>query len=474
VLTPAAHDPRRFVDASHEALADPQLRPALARLKTHFARGRADAAARFGDFEGLREQGRAIRDRALARLDGLLETFERNVTACGGHVHWARDASDARAIVLAILRARGARSVIKGKSMTSEEIALNPFLAENGIRAVETDLGEYIVQLRDEPPSHIIAPAFHLNKEQVAETFRAAHATLDPARPLVERTALVTEARRVLREHFESADAGITGANFLTAAEGAVVLVTNEGNGDLSRLLPRTHIVLAGLEKVVADLGEASVLLRLLTRSATGQDISSYVTIMRGARGPNETDGPEEFHVVLLDNGRTRLLGTEAEEVLRCIRCGACLNHCPIYAAVGGHAYGTTYSGPLGAALNPGLLGVAIAHHHPNASTFCGRCAEVCPVKIPLPKIMRHWRAVEHAQGLAPKSAVFALALWAFAAKRPSLYRLLARIAARLLKGRAGHRNNIRALPLMRGWFLVRDLPAPEGRTFHELWRARR
>jgi L-lactate dehydrogenase complex protein LldF len=469
----AAHDPRRFVEASREALADPQLRPALARLKTHFALGRAEAAARYGDFEGLREQGRAIRDRALVHLGELLEEFERNVTAWGGHVHWARDAKEARGIVFSILRSRGARSVIKGKSMASEEIALNPFLAENGIRAVETDLGEYIVQLRDEPPSHIIAPAFHLNKEQVAETFRAAHTTLDPARALTERTALVGEARRMLRQRFESADAGITGANFLAAAEGAAMLVTNEGNGDLSRLLPKTHIVLAGIEKVVANLNEAAVLLRLLTRSATGQDISSYVTIMRGPRRTNETDGPEEFHVVLLDNGRTRLLGTEAEDVLRCIRCGACLNHCPIYAAVGGHAYGTPYSGPLGAALNPGLLGIAIAHHHPNASTFCGRCAEVCPVKIPLPKIMRHWRAVEYTQGLAPKSAVVGLSLWAFAAQRPRLYRILAKIAARLLAWRGGRSGRIRALPVMRGWFLVRDLPAPQGRTFQELWRDR-
>ncbi|MGH6890015.1 MAG: lactate utilization protein B [Rhizomicrobium sp.] len=470
----ATHDPRRFVEASREALADPRLRPALARLKTHFAQGRAEAAQRFGDFEALREQGRAIRDRALTHLDALLEMFERNVRACGGHVHWARDGAEARAIMLAILRARGAASVIKGKSMASEEIALNPFLEANGIRAVETDLGEYIVQLRDEPPSHIIAPAFHLNKEQVAETFRASHPGLDPTRPLSERTALVAEARRVLRQRFESADAGITGANFLAAAEGAIVLVTNEGNGDLTRLLPRTHIVLAGVEKVVADLADASVLLRLLTRSATGQDISSYVTIMRGPCGANETDGPEEFHVVLLDNGRTRLLGTEAQDVLRCIRCGACLNHCPIYATVGGHAYGTTYSGPLGAALNPALLGVAIAHHHPNASTFCGRCAEVCPVRIPLPKIMRHWRAEEFAQGLAPKSTVLGLSLWAFAAKRPRLYRVLASVAARLLKWRAGRSGRIRALPLLRGWFLVRDLPAPEGRTFHASWRGHR
>jgi L-lactate dehydrogenase complex protein LldF len=466
------YDPRNFAEASHEALQDPQLRPALARLKTHFAHGRSLGAARFGDFEALREHGRAIRDSALSNLDTLLETFERNVTARGGHVHWARDAAEARTITLGILREQGARSVLKGKSMVSEEIALNPYLEANGIRPIETDLGEYIVQLRQEPPSHIIAPAFHLSKEQVADTFRASHTELDPARSLLERTALVAEARSVLRAEFESADAGITGANFLSATEGAAVLVTNEGNGDMTRLLPRTHIVLTGIEKVVADLNDVAVLLRLLTRSATGQDISSYVTIMSGPRSAEESDGPNNFHVVLLDNGRSRLIGTEAHDVLRCIRCGACLNHCPIYGAIGGHAYGTTYSGPIGAALNPGLLGVASAHHLPNASTFCGRCAEVCPVKIPLPKIMRYWRAREYETGVAPKSAVFGLSLWASAAKRPWLYRIAARIASRVLKWRAGRKDSVRALPVARGWFAVRDLPAPEGRTFHDLWHA--
>jgi L-lactate dehydrogenase complex protein LldF len=468
------YDPRRFPAAAHQALHDPQLRPALARLKTHFGRGRELAAARFGDFEALRERGRATRDYALANLDTLLEQFERNVAARGGHVHWARDGAEARTIVLDILREHGARSVLKGKSMVSEEIALNPHLEANGIRPIETDLGEYIVQLRQEPPSHIIAPAFHLSKEQVADTFRASHAGLDAGRTLVERAALVAEARHVLRAQFEAADAGITGANFLSAAEGAAVLVTNEGNGDMSRLLPRTHIVLTGIEKIVADLGDAAVLLRLLTRSATGQDISSYVTIMSGPRQADETDGPENFHVVLLDNGRSRLLGTGAQDVLRCIRCGACLNHCPIYGAVGGHAYGSTYPGPIGAALNPGLLGVAIAHHHADASTFCGRCAEVCPVKIPLPKIMRYWRAREYETGVAPKSSVFGLSLWAFAAKRPWMYRIVARMASRLLEWRAGGSGRVRGLPLFHGWFAVRDLPAPQGQTFHDLWRARK
>ncbi|MEI9929137.1 MAG: LUD domain-containing protein [Rhizomicrobium sp.] len=269
-----------------------------------------------------------------------------------------------------------------------------------------------------------------MHKEQVEQTFREAHTALDPNRSLDERQALVAEARTMLRASFEAADAGITGANFLSAAEGAAVIVTNEGNGDLTRLLPRAHIVLTGIEKVVPDLRDVAVLLRLLPRSATGQEITSYVSIMSGPTGEC-TDSA--FHIVLLDNGRSKLLGTEAQDVLRCIRCAACLNHCPIYGAIGGHAYGATYPGPIGAALNPGLIGES-AYHHPNASTFCGRCAEVCPVKIPLPTIMRHWRAKEYADGLAPKAMVAGLGLWAFAAKRPALYRFGAKIMARMFE----------------------------------------
>lgn len=467
-------NPAAFRENARTALGDAGLRTALGRLKTHFVLKRAESFERFGDFEALREQGRAIRDYALSRLDVLLETFEHNVEAHGGKVHWARDAAEARAIILSILRKRGAKSVTKGKSMVSEEIALNPYLEANGIVPVETDLGEYIIQLRKEPPSHIIAPAFHLHKEQVAATFREAHTALDPKRNLDERTSLVSEARIMLRAAFESADVGITGANFLTAEEGAALIVTNEGNGDLTRLIPKTHIVLTGIEKIVPNLDDAAVLLRLLTRSATGQDISSYVSVMRG---PREAEGGDEdareFHVVLVDNGRSKLIGTEAEDVLRCIRCSACINHCPVYGAIGGHAYGATYPGPIGAALNPGMIGVAAAGHHANASTFCGRCAEVCPVKIPLPKIMRYWRAREYAGGLAPKSIAAGLGLWAFAAKRPALYRFGARIAARVLKAMSDARGRIHALPLPRGWFAVRDLPAPQGQTFQEQWRRR-
>ena len=464
-------DPRAFPANAHAALGDASLQAALGRLKTHFSVRRADSIARYGDFEALRDAGRDIRDYALDHLDELLERFEQNVRARGGHVHWARTPGEARETILGILQQAGARRVIKGKSMVSEEIALNPYLEANGLTPVETDLGEYIIQLRHEPPSHIIAPAFHLHKEQVAETFRAAHTALDADRPLSERNALVAEARTVLRERFESADAGITGANFLSAAEGAAVIVTNEGNGDLSRLLPKTHIVLTGIEKVVADLGDVAVLLRLLPRSATGQEITSYVTLMAGPRSADETDGPENFHVVLLDHGRSALLGTQAQDVLRCIRCSACINHCPIYISIGGHAYGATYPGPIGAALNPGLIGLAEAHHHPNASSLCGRCADVCPVRIPLPSIMRHWRQVEYDKGEAAKATVWGLGLWAFAAKRPGLYRWASGLGARMLKLLAGRHGAVRRLP--GGWFAARDFPASQGKTFMEQWRGR-
>ncbi|HEY2885117.1 MAG TPA: lactate utilization protein B [Rhizomicrobium sp.] len=464
-------DPRQFPKAAREALNDPLLRPALNRMKMNFAARRAHGVQAYGDFETLRQAGRDIREYAVTHLDTLLETFEASVTAKGGKVHWASDAEEARQAILSILREVGAKTVTKGKSMVTEEIALNPFLEANGIVPVETDLGEYIVQLRHEPPSHLIAPAFHLTKEQVAETFREVHTEFDPNRSLVERNTLVQEARAVLRAKFEAADAGITGGNLITAAEGAAIIVTNEGNGDLTRLLPKTHIVVTGIEKIVRDMNDASVLLRLLPRSATGQAISTYVSIMAGPVG--ERDEQRGFHVVLVDNGRSKLLGTEAQDVLRCIRCSACINHCPVYGAIGGHAYGATYMGPLGAALNPGMIGVAETGHHANASTFCGRCAEVCPVMIPLPKIMRYWRAVEHAQGLAPKSLTFGLSLWAFAAKHPLLYRFGASLLARLLKfmSRSGA---VHSLPLMKGWFAVRDFPAPAGKTFHEQWQTHR
>lgn len=364
--------------------------------------------------------------------------------------------------------------VTKGKSMVSEEVGLNAALEEAGLEVVETDLGEYILQIRKEPPSHIIAPALHLSKEQVADDFRRLHTHLPADRPLSEPADILTEARVLLRDKFLKADVGITGANFLIAETGGTVIVTNEGNGDLTQTLPRTHIVLTSIEKVVPTLEDASTLLRLLARSATGQEFSTYTTFSTGPRRPGDPDGPDAFHVVLVDNGRSALLGTEMQEVLRCIRCGACMNHCPVYHAVGGHAYGWVYPGPIGAVVDPAILGIAEAGHLPNASTFCGKCESVCPVRIPLPKLMRHWREEEFKAGLQPAGMRRGLGIWAWFARRPALYAAGARVAMAAL-GLAGQaRGRFASLPLAGGWTSQRDLPAPQGRTFQDLYASRK
>jgi L-lactate dehydrogenase complex protein LldF len=385
----------QFKDNAVRALKDEQLQKAMGNVRKGFIDKRLAAAGKLPEFEELRESAKAIKDHVLAHLDLYLERYEDKVKAAGGHVHFARDAAEARTLILDICRSVGARTVTKGKSMISEEIAINAHLEANGITPVETDLGEYIIQLRNELPSHIIAPAVHLNATQVEEDFRRVHTHLDKNRDLSQPVQLLTEARGVLRDRFLAADVGITGANFLVAETGTSIIVTNEGNGDLTQILPKVHIVIASLEKLVPTLEDASQILRVLARSATGQEMSVYTTFSTGPRRKGDPDGPEQYHVVLLDNGRTSMLGTEFQDMLRCIRCGACMNHCPVYHAVGGHAYGWVYPGPMGAVLTPSLIGVDKGGHLPNASTFCGRCESVCPMKIPLPKMMHSWRERE-------------------------------------------------------------------------------
>jgi L-lactate dehydrogenase complex protein LldF len=463
-----------FSTGVERALQDENLQTALANLKEGFQVKRAHAFERVHDPDGLRDAGAAIRANALARLPDLLEQFEHNVNSAGGHVHWARDAREARELIASLLKERNAKTVTKGKSMVAEEIELNPYLEAQGIAPIETDLGEYIIQLRGEPPSHIVAPAFHLRKEDVEASFRQAHVALEPSRALQERAALVAEARGIMRQNFLNADAGITGANFLVAESGTALIVTNEGNGDLTRLLPPVHIVVTGIEKVVPSMEDASVLLRLLTRSATGQDITSYVTFASGPRREGDADGPEEFHVVLVDNGRSAIVGGPAHEALKCIRCGACLNHCPVYGAIGGHAYGAVYPGPIGAALDPALDGVFKRHDLPNASSFCGRCEDVCPVKIPLTQIMRHWRNAGFEQGLTQKGLRFGLKLWGRLARAPRAYRLAAWLSAKTMRFLGKNRGAVRTLPVARGWFRFRDLPLPAHKSFQAQWRARK
>ncbi|WP_137179007.1 LutB/LldF family L-lactate oxidation iron-sulfur protein [Roseomonas sp. AR75] len=456
-----------FKQNAARALEDAGLQKALGKAKGAFLQRRADAVERLPEFERLRDIGRDIKNHTLANLDFYLETFAANVERAGGTVHWCFTAEDARAAVLEICRKAGAKTVTKGKSMISEEIALNDHLETNGITPVETDLGEYIIQLRQEHPSHIIAPAFHLNREDWEADFRRMHTDLPADRVFNERRDILAEARTKLRQKFLAADVGITGANFLIAETGSSVIVTNEGNGDLTQTLPRVHIALASIEKVVPTLEDATSLLRLLARSATGQDFSVYTTFSTGVRRAGDLDGPEEYHVVLIDNGRSNMMGTEFQEMLRCIRCAACMNHCPVYGATGGHAYGWVYPGPMGSVLTPTLVGVDKAGHLPNASTFCGRCESVCPVKIPLPNLMRHWREREFERHLTPAAARSNLALWAWFAKRPALYRAATRIAVGALSLLARGKGAFKAMPFAGGWTKGRDLPAPEpGGTF--------
>ncbi|MEL6317288.1 MAG: lactate utilization protein B, partial [Pseudomonadota bacterium] len=448
---------REFKASSKAALENPTLQQAMGRAKTGLSLLRKVAAAKLPEFEALRDAARDLKNHTLANLDVYLEAYERKVLDAGGQVHWADSAEDARRIILEICREAGAEAggaavVNKGKSMVSEEIGLNAALEEDGHRVVETDLGEYIIQLRGEGPSHIIAPAVHVTKAEVEAEFREAHPHLDAERSFPDGASLVREARLVLREKYFEADVGITGANMLIAETGQSVIVTNEGNGDLTQSLPRTHIVLASLEKVVPRLEDAATILRVLGRSATGQAMTVYTTFSKGARREGDPDGPENFHVVLLDNGRTNMLAGEFQDMLRCIRCGACMNHCPVYHAVGGHTYGWVYPGPMGAVLTPSFIGVEEGGQLPNASTFCGRCEAVCPMRIPLPKMMRHWREREFEKRLTPAAARYGLAFWGFFARRPRLYHFGARLAMAGLSLLAGKRGRLKSLPLGGAW----------------------
>jgi len=461
---------RGFAAAARDALADPALQRALANIPAGFQVKRRNALAEFPEWRDLSDAALAIKNHTLANLDFYLEAFEARVKESGGQMHWCRDDEEAREAVLRICERAGVKRAIKSKTMVAEEIALNPYLESRGIECVENDMGEYVLQLRREAPSHIIAPIIHLNRGQIADSFRELHKGRDAARHLESARELLNEARAVLREKFLAAEAGITGANFLIAETGSAAIVTNEGNADLTVTLPRVHIVVASIEKLVPTIPETWVLLRLLARFATGQDITAYTTFVGGPKRSGETEGPAEFHVVLLDNGRARMLGGEFHDMLRCIRCGACINHCPVYGAVGGHAYGSVYPGPMGAVLTPALAGLTNAAPLPEASSLCGRCEEVCPLQIPIPRMLRAWRTREFSQGLGSLRARIALRLWAYFAKRPALYHAAANIAARFLRIAARLRL---PLPILSAWTKTRTLPAAPGETFQSLYKKR-
>ena len=451
-----AQPPRRFREVARGKLADGRIQDALDAATTRLYSLREGAWEGLDDVEALREQGREIRSRTMAELDRHLAQFTRAVEARGGRVRFCRTANEANEYIVDVCRRAGARLAVKSKSMASEEIRLNDALEAAGVQPVETDLGEYILQLAGEHPVHILAPAIEKTAADVAELFSRVEG--EPVPTGLEQ--LTQTARRQLRDAFLTADVGITGANFGVAETGSICLVTNEGNARLTSSLPRIHIAIMGMERVVPTLAELAVLLRLLARSATGQKLTTYTTLVTGPRREGEADGPEEVHVVVLDNGRSNLLGSRYAEMLNCIRCGACLNVCPVYRKTGGAAYGPVYSGPMGAVLAPLLVGLERAPALPHASSLCGACTAACPVKIPLHEYLLELRSDLAEQRIAPRAERLGFALWSLAWSHPWSYRLSTALA-RLGQPLAGRLGPGRA------WSTGRALP-PLGRRFRD------
>jgi L-lactate dehydrogenase complex protein LldF len=454
-----------FFEDSSVAVGNRALQSRL-RVLNGFVALRNAAFAGLCEGEALRDRARAIKEEAIGGLDRYLMQLEQSVERLGGHVHWALDGEQACSVILDLARRHDVASVVKSKSMVTEEIELNDLLEREGIEAIETDLGEYIVQLAREKPSHILAPAIHKSRGDIADLFveklRAARVS--------EPESLTKIARQRLRQKFLNADMGITGANFAVAETGTIVLVENEGNIRLSTTLPRIHVAVMGMEKVIPRLEDVSVFLRILARSASGQKMSSYVSLITGPRRPGETDGAGEFHLIILDNGRSRILADpELRESLYCLRCGACLNVCPVYQKVGGHAYGTVYSGPIGSVVTPGLVGLAKAKDLPFASSLCGACREICPVRINIPQMLlslrRRWseRSPSRIEWLA-------IRLWSMTMRSPRLYAAAFRLAA-ALGGPLADRGWIKELPFgLSGWTSNRDFPQPARRSFRQQW----
>ena len=453
-------------------MADRHLRAAVVNATSQLGSRRLLALNTLDGADAWRDAARAAKLTAVRRLADHLERFEAQLIANGAQVHWAETPDDANRIIVAIAERTSARCAVKSKSMVSEETHLNDALEARGLEVVETDLGEYIVQLRKDRPSHIIAPIVHLTRQDVGrvmeERLQVGY-TDDPKE-------LAAIARRKLREDFLRADMGISGANFGIVETGAICLVTNEGNGRMVTSMPRVHVALMGIEKLVPTMADLEKCLKVLARSATGQKITVYTTIVRGPRGRRDPDGPEELHVVLLDNGRSRIRAGETAEILACIRCGACLNACPVYRTIGGHAYGDTYPGPVGAIVTPGLRGMKQWGDLPHASSLCGACRDVCPVRLDIPKMLLALRSVGVRTHTGPSTPSLKPALKAFAwvAARPRAYRAFARAArwALALRARDGWIDRLPGLGA--GWTASRDFKRPARKSFQELWQERR
>ncbi|GAB4550373.1 MAG: LutB/LldF family L-lactate oxidation iron-sulfur protein [Anaerolineae bacterium] len=460
----------QFQQSATIALADIQLQTALDRGTGNAYNGRLRAMGETTDPEALRAQSALAKRRALHKLPDLLEQFEAAITQRGAQVLWAEDAASANQLVVEIARKHGVQRIAKGKSMATEETNLNHSLEAAGLHVIETDLGEYIVQLSGDHPSHIVMPIMHKTREEVRDLF-AEKLGMSPSDDPADLTAF---AREKLRFEFQAADMGITGANFLIAETGTVAIVTNEGNGRMCSSLPRVHVVVAGIEKIVETVEDFATLVQVLSRSATGQRMTSYTHLMSGPKRPEDPDGPEFMYVILLDNGRSRIRATDYAESLACIRCGACLNACPVYQNVGGHTYGWVYSGPIGAVITPLLKGLEHASPLPHASSLCGACKTACPVDINIPDMLLHLRADLVEEGITERPLDWGLRAWAAAMASPRLYHLAgtaARLGTRSIKGKDGQ---IHALPSLLGnWTANRDFPPFAPKSFHQLWRER-
>ena len=464
-----------FDENAKVALRDTQLRGALRKATSQFGKRRLEAARSLSNWEELRSEARAIKDETLRNLDKYLEEFVRNAESRGVEFHWATDASAANRIIEQLITERKARTVVKSKSMTTEETHLNEALERTGVEVIETDLGEYIIQLAHETPSHIIAPAIHKTKQQVAQLFTS---ELGSA-PTDDIAELTRTARRTLRDRFAAADVGISGVNFGVAETGTIVLVENEGNIRLTTSLPRIHIAVMGIEKVIPRFSDLHVFLKLLPRSGTGQHLTTYQSFITGVKRNPHDEGPEEIHVVVLDNGRSKMLAHPVtRQSLACIRCGACLNACPVYQQIGGHAYGSVYPGPIGSVITPQLMGLQKAAQLPYASSLCGACREVCPVKIDIPRLLLHLRGEitegpMQLQGNKRTAERLIFRVWVRIMTSPRLYRMSARLGRMFqpLLVRNGRIGETRMPGPLSAWTGGRDLRPLDSVSFRDRWK---
>lgn len=459
---------KAFKERIGEGLEDAVMRGAVSSAQERLYKRRMTASEELGNWEKWRELGEDIRQHTLAHLDDYLYQLSESVSRRGGHVFFAKTKEEASAYIQDVAQKKAAKKIVKSKSMVTEEIEMNEALEEIGCEVVESDLGEYILQVDDhEPPSHIVAPALHMTKEQIREVF---HEKLgyDMSETPEEMTKFV---RALLREKFLQADIGVTGCNFAVADTGSICLVTNEGNADLVTSIPKTHIAVMGMERLVPTMEELDVLVGLLCRSAVGQKLTSYISVV-GPKGEGEVDGPEEFHLVIVDNGRSNILGTEFQPVLQCIRCAACINVCPVYRHVGGHSYGSIYPGPIGAVLSPLLGGYDDYQELPFASSLCAACTDACPVKIPLHELLiKHRQVIVEKEGRAPKAEMMAMKMFGMGASTPRMYRFGTKAAPVLLKRMASNGQISKGAGPLKNWTEIRDLPAPSKERFRDWFK---